>query len=71
MEDEILTDNTSAWMADHCIDPLEVPGVLFSSVPFKATRPNLVDLAPSVLDLLGLAAPGHMTGRSIFREEAS
>jgi bisphosphoglycerate-independent phosphoglycerate mutase (AlkP superfamily) len=28
-----------------------------------------VDMAPSVLDLLGIKAPGHMTGRSIFRED--
>ena len=39
------------------------------SRPFAATRPNLVDLAPTVLDLLGLAGPAHMTGRSIFRDD--
>jgi predicted AlkP superfamily phosphohydrolase/phosphomutase len=65
----VLSDNTRSWSGDHCMDPRQVPGVLFSSVPFAATRPNLVDMAPSVLDLLGLAAPGHMTGRSIFRDD--
>jgi len=65
----IISDNTRSWSGDHCMDPRQVPGVLFSTVPFASTRPNLVDMAPSVLDLLGLAAPGHMTGRSIFRED--
>ena len=65
----IMSDNTRSWSGDHCMDPRQVPGVLFSSRPFLSTRPNLVDMAPSVLDLLGLAAPGHMTGRSIFRED--
>lgn len=62
----VISDNTRSWSGDHCMDPRQVPGVLFSSVPFAATRPNLVDLAPTVLDLLGLPAPAHMTGHSIF-----
>jgi predicted AlkP superfamily phosphohydrolase/phosphomutase len=62
----VISDNTRSWSGDHCMDPRQVPGVLFSSVPFAATRPNLVDLAPTVLDLLGLPVPAHMTGRSIF-----
>jgi predicted AlkP superfamily phosphohydrolase/phosphomutase len=64
----VISDNTRSWSGDHCMDPRQVPGVLFSSRPFTATRPNLVDMAPSVLDLLGVAAPAHMTGRSIFKE---
>lgn len=66
-----ISDNTRSWSGDHCMDPRQVPGVLFSSVPFAATRPNLVDLAPTVLDLLGLPRPAHMTGRSVFDEEAA
>ena len=65
----VISDNTRAWSGDHCMDPRQVPGVLFSSLPFASTRPNLVDMAPSILDLLGLAVPGHMTGRSIFRAD--
>ena len=64
-----ISDNTKSWSGDHCMDPRQVPGVLFSSMPFASRRPNLVDMAPSVLDLLGIKAPGHMTGRSIFQED--
>ncbi len=64
--DRVISDNTRSWSGDHCMDPRQVPGVLFSNRPFAAARPDLRDLAPTVLDLLGLPVPGHMTGRSIF-----
>ncbi len=63
---QVLSDNTRSWSGDHCMDPRQVPGVLFSNRTFTATRPDLRDIAPSILDLLGLPLPGHMTGRSIF-----
>jgi len=62
----VIQDNARSWSGDHCMDPRQVPGVLFASLPFAPTRPSLEDMAPTVLDLLGVAAPPHMTGRSIF-----
>jgi hypothetical protein len=67
----VVSDNTRSWSGDHCMDPRQVPGVIFSTRPFAATRPNLVDLAPTVLDLLGLKKAPHMTGRSIFDEDVA
>jgi predicted AlkP superfamily phosphohydrolase/phosphomutase len=66
LEPEYLSDNELAWSADHCADALEVPGVLFSSRPFRARSPALIDLAPSLLAEFGLPVPSVMTGRSIF-----
>ena len=63
----VISDNTRSWSGDHCMDPRQVPGVIFSSRPFATAKPALVDMAASVLDLLGVEAPAHMTGRSIFR----
>jgi bisphosphoglycerate-independent phosphoglycerate mutase (AlkP superfamily) len=62
----VLLDNDSAWSADHCADALEVPGVLLCNRPYRAARPALVDLAPSILDVFGLETPSAMSGRSIF-----
>ncbi len=66
LEQDILSDNESAWSADHCADSLEVPGVLFCNRPFRARSPALVDLAPSILAEFGLTPPPSMTGKSIF-----
>ncbi len=59
-------DNTRSWSGDHCVDPRLVPGILFSSEPFDETRPALTDLAPTILDLFGIARPAWMTGRSFL-----
>jgi predicted AlkP superfamily phosphohydrolase/phosphomutase len=66
LETDSLADNTLAWSADHCADALEVPGVLFSSRPFRGKIPSLVDVAPSILAEFGLPVPSSMTGKSIF-----
>jgi hypothetical protein len=34
----VFEDNTRSWSGDHCVDPRLVPGVLFSSLPFAATK---------------------------------
>lgn len=66
IDDEMITDNDSAWSADHCIDPLEVPGVLFSNRPLVRKNPDLTDIAPTVLTEFAVEIPKHMTGKNIF-----
>jgi predicted AlkP superfamily phosphohydrolase/phosphomutase len=65
---QVITDNTRSWSGDHCIDPRQVPGILFSTLPFAQKKPKLMDLAPSILELFGISTPDHMTGRSIYKE---
>jgi predicted AlkP superfamily phosphohydrolase/phosphomutase len=66
-EPETVAPNRSKWSGDHCIDPAEVPGVLFSSRPGLQGPASLVDLAPTILDVFGLdAAPGAQ-GRALLR----
>jgi len=62
----LVADNDDAWIADHCIDPLEVPAVLFTTRPIRAKAPRLKDLPVSLLELYGVARPAQMTGRSVF-----
>jgi len=64
--DQMLSDNDSAWAADHCVCPEEVPGVLFCNRTIAADAPSLCDLAPTILDLYGLGRPDSMTGRNIL-----
>ncbi|AQT68363.1 Type I phosphodiesterase / nucleotide pyrophosphatase [Anaerohalosphaera lusitana] len=62
---DVLSDNTSAWGADHCADASEVPGVVFCNRPIKPDLASLVDIAPTVLQEFGLDVPGSMEGKAI------
>lgn len=62
----LVVDNDDAWIADHCIDPKEVPAVLFATREIRAKTPRLKDLPVSLLALYGIAQPAQMTGQSIF-----
>lgn len=66
LEQDFLSNNDSAWSADHCADALEVPGVLWSNRTLAGKSPSLVDLAPSILAEFGLETPSSMTGKTIF-----
>ena len=63
---EIIEDNPKAWSGDHCVDPLLVPGVLFSSRKIDAEDPGIEDMAPTALNLFGLPTPPWMDGKSVF-----
>jgi bisphosphoglycerate-independent phosphoglycerate mutase (AlkP superfamily) len=67
MGEEVLSDNESAWSADHCADVSEVPGVVFSNRPIAAAGPALIDMGPTVLEEFGLQIPSSMTGKNIFK----
>jgi hypothetical protein len=60
---QIFEDNLKAWSGDHCIDPRLVPGVLFCNRKISDEAPAIVDVAPTVLKLFGLALPGHLDGK--------
>jgi predicted AlkP superfamily phosphohydrolase/phosphomutase len=60
---KIFEDNLKAWSGDHCIDPRLVPGVLFCNRKIAEEKPAIVDVAPTMLKLFGLALPGHLDGK--------
>jgi predicted AlkP superfamily phosphohydrolase/phosphomutase len=63
---EVFEDNCKAWSGDHSVDPVLVPGVLFSNRKFDAQDPGIEDMAPTVLDLFGVERPAWMEGRPIY-----
>ena len=60
---QIFEDNLKAWSGDHCVDPRLVPGVLFCNHKISDEKPDIVDVAPTVLKLFGLDLPGYLDGK--------
>jgi predicted AlkP superfamily phosphohydrolase/phosphomutase len=83
--DSLIADNLRKWSGDHIVDPEAVPGILFSNrelapgiaragtpVPPQSNlvTPNIIDLAPTILNHLGVPVPEIMEGKSLFGKEA-
>ncbi len=65
--EHVIEDNPKPWSGDHSVDPVLVPGVLFSNRRIDAEDPGLEDLAPTALALFGLEAPEWMEGKPVFQ----
>ena len=63
ISDAVIEDNTKHWSGDHGIDPQFVPGVFFSNWKLADKFPALVDLAPTILSLYGLARQNFHDGQ--------
>jgi predicted AlkP superfamily phosphohydrolase/phosphomutase len=64
-------DNRKKWSGDHIVDPTLVPGVLFMNRPFQGQDAALHDLAPTILDALGVPKGPAMEGNSLLRPRNS
>ncbi len=62
----VFEDNTDAWIADHCINAADVPGVLFTTRRVQPANPSIKDLPVSLLALFNIAPEPGMTGHSIY-----
>ena len=67
LDEDVITDNTQPWSADHCsVDPSIVPGILFSSRPLReGVEPGILDVAPAIFELLGVERD-DVEGRSFL-----
>ncbi len=64
---DILEDNRKAWSGDHCSnDPDLVRGILFSNRKLDRGDPAMIDIAPTVLKVLGLPIPPEMDGKPLL-----
>jgi predicted AlkP superfamily phosphohydrolase/phosphomutase len=62
---DLITDNDSAWAADHLIDSKFVPGVIFTNFPISKQAPTIFDIAPTVLQRFGLPKGEEMDGEAL------
>jgi len=63
---EEIVDNQDKWSGDHSVAAELVPGVLLGNQRLVASRPGLIDMGPTVLDLFGLPRGAGMEGTSVF-----
>jgi len=64
---DVFEDNHKAWSGDHCSsDPDLVRGILFSNRKLSRSDPSMVDIAPTVLKVLGVPVPADMDGKPLF-----
>lgn len=59
-------DNVKRWCGDHIIDPCLVPGVLFMNREFNGEKARLLDMAPTILEALGVPKGPAMEGDSLL-----
>jgi predicted AlkP superfamily phosphohydrolase/phosphomutase len=62
----VLEDNTRRWSGDHIVDPEAVPGILFMNRRARHNHARMIDLAPTILNYLGVPVPESMEGRALL-----
>ena len=66
VSDQEIEDNVRPWSGDHNFNPPDVPGMLFCNRKIAATRPGIMDIGPTVLDLFGVSIPAYCDGVSLM-----
>jgi predicted AlkP superfamily phosphohydrolase/phosphomutase len=64
--ESLLQDNTRRWSGDHIVDPESVPGILFANRTLRHNYARIVDMAPTILEHLGVPVPSTMEGVSLL-----
>lgn len=64
---DVIYPNDRRWNGDHCHDYRLVPGTLASNVKLSTENATILDIAPTVLRALGVAAPSYMEGESMIQ----
>jgi predicted AlkP superfamily phosphohydrolase/phosphomutase len=71
----LLEDNLRRWSGDHIVDPESVPGILFMNRAQRQAQvreghgdagARIIDLAPTILNYLGVSVPETMDGASLL-----
>jgi predicted AlkP superfamily phosphohydrolase/phosphomutase len=62
----LFENNNRRWSGDHIIDPDAVPGILFMNRPAQHNHARIIDLAPTILNYLGVADHASMEGKALL-----
>jgi predicted AlkP superfamily phosphohydrolase/phosphomutase len=62
----IVVANMKKWSGDHCAsDPSDTQGILLSNRPITSSDPSILDVAPTVISILGVQPPGKLDGQPL------
>jgi predicted AlkP superfamily phosphohydrolase/phosphomutase len=62
----IVVANMKKWSGDHCAsDPKDTGGIFFSNRKVETPQPSIMDIAPTVLDLLSVKPTPRFDGRAL------
>ncbi len=62
-----IEDNTKIWSGDHCsLEPSITKGTIFCNRKLGGGSPNIMDLAPTALKILGVDVPKEYDGVSLL-----
>jgi predicted AlkP superfamily phosphohydrolase/phosphomutase len=65
----IVYNNTQKWSGDHGgYDYATTSGVLITNRPISTTTPNIIDIAPTVLQHFGVAIPKAIDGKPLWKQ---
>ncbi len=62
---DLIDDNLKKWSGDHIVDPSIVPGIILTNFKIERENPELIDIAPTVLECFGMSAE-DMEGQSLL-----
>lgn len=63
----VLEANTRKWSGDHCSsDPKDTQGIFFCNRRLDSTEPSIMDIAPTVLQLLGVRPHSQLDGHALL-----
>ncbi len=67
MPADLIEINTGNWSGDHCsMDPVFVKGILFSNRKLNSKMPSMIDIHPTVLKVLDMAAAPDLKGKPLI-----
>ncbi len=66
---KVIYPNTRHWNGDHCHDHKLVPGTLASNMKLDSFNASILDIAPTVMRVLGIRPPSYMDGKLLTGNE--